>query len=507
MLNVRTSPAVLQERNGQAMRVNIPSPYGGLNTRDSESVMEATDAIVLENFIPSQGSVKSRKGHTQYCSGLTGYVQTLIEHYSSGVRKFLACHGTKISDITNNASIVELGSGYQNSKWEYAPFNGYTLLVNGQDSPIKFDGSTITSNAINPTGGTASALNGINIFKNTVYVWDTTKPFFWHGAVNAISGTFAKFDLSYVSPQGGNLLKMITVSRDGGAGVDDYAVFIMSNGYAIVYEGDDPSKAAQWALVGVYKLGTPLSIRCSAKVAGDVALLTNQDFIMLSTALANEGQITDNTKLSGAVLESAQNYVSNYGWEVISYPRGAWIFFNVPVATNQTYIQFGFNTITGAAFKFTGLNAVTWGIYNERLYFGGNGKVFLTDDGFNDNGEYINVKAQSAYANLGSPAEKIVNSYRNVLKIDGSAVVNQIVNYDYGRNSTKQSLSVEALGSKWDESYWDIALWSPESLSQNKLIYASGQGVDVSMRLEAGLKGQELNWFRTDYSVNLTNIL
>ena len=118
MLNVRTSPAVLQERNGQAMRVNIPSPYGGLNTRDSESVMEATDAIVLENFIPSQGSVKSRKGHNQYCSGLTGYVQTLIEHYSSGVRKFLACHGTKISDITNNASIVELGSGYQNAKCE-----------------------------------------------------------------------------------------------------------------------------------------------------------------------------------------------------------------------------------------------------------------------------------------------------------------------------------------------------------------------------------------------------
>ena len=57
MLNVRTSPSILQERNGQALRVNVPAPYGGLNTRDSESNMEPTDAVVLENFIPQQGSV------------------------------------------------------------------------------------------------------------------------------------------------------------------------------------------------------------------------------------------------------------------------------------------------------------------------------------------------------------------------------------------------------------------------------------------------------------------
>jgi len=52
----------MAERNGQAMRVNIEAPYGGLNTRDSESQMEKTDAVVLENMIPDQGSVKSRNG-------------------------------------------------------------------------------------------------------------------------------------------------------------------------------------------------------------------------------------------------------------------------------------------------------------------------------------------------------------------------------------------------------------------------------------------------------------
>jgi hypothetical protein len=507
MRQSRSSSPLLQERNGQALRVNIPSPYGGLNTRDSESNMEPTDAVVLENFIPEQGAVKSRKGFIPYCTGLTSYVETLIEHYSQATRKFLACHDGKISNITNPASVSVLGSGYTNNKWSTVAFNGYTLLVNGQDAPIKFDGSTITSNAINPTGGSASSLDGINIFKNTVYVWDTDYPYFWHGAVNAIAGTFQKFDLSFVCPNGGNVLRMETITRDGGAGVDDYCAFIMSNGYAVVYEGDDPSKANQWALVGVYKIGVPMSIRSTCKVSGDVAILTNQDFVLFSTVLQNEGQIVSNTKLSGAVIDVAQKYINNSGWEVVTYPRGGLLFFNVPFATNTQYEQYGFSTITGAAFKFSGLNAITWGLYNQRLYFGGNGAVYLFDEGSEDNGTFINCKAQTAYNNLGSPAEKIINSYRNTIKIDGSATVNSIVNFDYGRTLTRQTNSVEASGSIWDVAEWDTSEWSSENETQNKLVYASGQGVDLSMRIEANLKGQQLSWYRTDYSVNVNNIL
>jgi len=129
------------------------------------------------------------------------------------------------------------------------------------------------------------------------------------------------------------------------------------------------------------------------------------------------------------------------------------------------------------------------------------------DNGFSDNNNYINCKVQTAYNNLGSPQEKTLNSYRNTFKIDGSAVVNAIVNFDYGKNSSKQSNSLEALGSLWDEAVWDEAEWSIEDQTQNKLVYSSGQGVELSMRIEANLKGQQLSWYRTDYSVNINNIL
>ena len=135
------------------------------------------------------------------------------------------------------------------------------------------------------------------------------------------------------------------------------------------------------------------------------------------------------------------------------------------------------------------------------------GKIFKADTGQTDNGNFIYCKGQTAYSNLGSPAEKTVNSYRNIIKIDGSATVNSIVNFDYGRNLSKQSNSIQASGSAWDVSPWDLSPWSPENETQNKLIYSSGQGVDLSMRIEANLKGQTLSWYRTDYSVNINNIL
>ena len=50
-------------------------------------------------------------------------------------------------------------------------------------------------------------------------------------------------------------------------------------------------------------------------------------------------------------------------------------------------------------------------------------------------------------------------------------------------------------------------MWSPEGLTRNELIFSSGQGVDLGMRIKVILNGQQLFWYRTDYSVSLTNIL
>jgi hypothetical protein len=355
---------------------------------------------------------------------------------------------------------------------------------------------------------TASTLTGCNVHKNRLYAWDTDSSSFWYGSTNAIQGVFKEFDLSGVAPYGGNLILMETWNHDGGDGVDDYALFLMSSGTAFLYEGSDPNDANNWSLIGIYKIGEPVSTRASTKIGGDIAIMTKQDFVFFSEVFKNGGAVTSQTKLSGAAINSINSYESNYGWEVQLYPKastGGWLFFNVPAATNTTYYQYGINTITGAAFQFTNMNARTWGLYDNNLYFGENGSIMKADDSLSDNGSNIPCTVQAAYSDLGSPQEKVVNEFRNTINIDGNAIVNATVSFDYGSRFVTQDVSTISSGTPWG-SPWGSP-WSPASSIRNELVITSGEGVALGMKIFVTLNGQQLGWYRTDYSVTVNNIL
>ena len=504
----RQYKGLAQERNGQALRQNVPCPFGGLNTRDAESAMEATDAVNMVNFIPSQGSVTTRKGFTEYATGLTGNVETLAEYSAGGTRKFLCANSGEINDITVPASISNLGSGFTNARWQWVNFNASMLLVNGADTPQVFDGSTLSNSTI--SGPSVTNLIGVNVHKNRIYAWEDDSQSFWFGATNAVGGTFTEFNLSRVGNFGGNLIAMATWNIDAGDGVDDLALFMMSSGEVIVYQGSDPSDATNWSLVGVYRIGSPISVRGIKKVAGDVVIITDQDFVFFSQVFKAGGAILSQSKLSGAAVKAVQSYRGNYGWEIELYPQastGSWLLFNIPVATNTIYKQFGINTITGAAFELSNWNARTFGLFNNELFFGESTKVMKADDGLDDNGNFIPCDVQAAFTDLGSPAEKTMNSFRNTIKVDGNVVLNTTISFDYGRSSVSQDISTASLGTQWDTAQWDSFQWAPESQTRNELIVSSGEGVALGMRIKASLNGQQLEWFRTDYSVNVSNII
>ena len=47
----------------------FPPPVGGWNQRDTLPLMEPTDAITLENWIPDTNSVRIRTGYTEHATG------------------------------------------------------------------------------------------------------------------------------------------------------------------------------------------------------------------------------------------------------------------------------------------------------------------------------------------------------------------------------------------------------------------------------------------------------
>ena len=177
----------------------------------------------------------------------------------------------------------------------------------------------------------------------------------------------------------------------------------------------------------------------------------------------------------------------------------------MPVATNTTYIQYGLNTITGAGFEFSNMNARTWGLYDNNLYFGENGSIMKADDGLNDNGSNIPCTIQAAYSDLGSPQEKVVNEFRNVINVDGNVVLNTTISFDYGSRAVTQDVSSVSSGTPWG-SPWGSP-WSPVSAIRNELVVTSGEGVALGMKIFVALNGQQLSWYRTDYSVTVNNIL
>ena len=190
--------------------------------------MVQTDAVVLDNYFPQVGSVEVRKGYTEHVTGLGGDVETLAEYHSGSTRHLIGCANGNIYNATSAAT--SLASGLTNNIWSTANFQGVFFMVNGDDDPRDWDGTTLSSTSWSGTGLTITDLTGVAVSKNRLFFWEKDSQDFWYSSANAITGKLNKFQLSMVSGFGGKLIQIINWTRDSGAGMDDWTVFVMSSG-------------------------------------------------------------------------------------------------------------------------------------------------------------------------------------------------------------------------------------------------------------------------------------
>jgi hypothetical protein len=495
-------------RGRKATVKSVPAPVGGWNARDSIDEMSQDEAVILSNWFPGQGEVSIRRGHTSHATGLGGAVEMLAEFNAGATRMLLAAANGNIWDATTAGAASSLDSGFTSNRWQWAQFDDSSGgarvgFVNGADAPQYYDGSSVAAMTISGTGLTVANLDGINIHKGRSYFWDTGTQDFWYSAVNALGGVLTKFPLGRVAGTGGNLIAMGTWTRDGGDGSDDLAVFLLSSGDVVIYAGDNPGDSAAWSLVGIFKIGAPLGVRALTKVGADLIISTVDGYVPLSRVLAagrakQDEAISD--KIRKAVLLATRNYSSNFGWQSIHYPLANMAIFNVPLAAG-TYEQHVVNTLTGAWCKFTGMNARCWGLYNDRLYFGGSGVVYKADDGRADNSAAISAVAQTAWTYLGSrDRQKRFTAMRPMLQVDGALTFGAGLGVDFGIiNPAQTESSVVLSASPWDTSPWDSSPWSDEVAVNANWLSAEGIGYNVSARIEVLTSTRAVDWFATQY--------
>ena len=478
-----------------ARAMTVPAPVGGWNARDAWAAMEPTDAVLLDNWYPTNGQVISRKGCATYGTNLGASVETLMTYNSGASQKFLAAADGEIWNVSTATPASLYSTSITLNRWQYDTLDGTMGMVNGTDAPLKYNGTTVSTMTL--TGPTAANVVGVFAYKSRSYFWEENDQSFWYSALNTMGGTLTEFELGKLGGVEGYLVTMTSWTRDGGDGMDDLAVFIYSTGVVVVYQGSDPGSADTWALVGVYRIAAPIGRRCTLKYAGDVVVITRDGYVSLSEVISGrKPSVSD--KIRDAVKAAAVSYGGNTGWQPVTFDAAGFALFNVPTTTTES-AQHVINLQTGAWCRFTGWNARCWGVYNDLLYFGGSdGQIYKAWTGTSDAGSAIILDAVPAFNSFRSANLKQATAVQPTLASNGALNLGIVTERDYQISARPTpDLSVGESSSPWG-SAWGSP-WSRAQTLSAPFKTVTKVGRALSARMTADIISHSVNWYSTTY--------
>src|SRR6185312_7814042 len=408
---------------------SVPAPIKGWNARDALTAMDPMDAVQLDNWYPDASGVNLRNGYVSYATGLgAGTVKTLAEFNVGATRKFLGACGGDIFDISAAGAVgAALASGFSSDAWQVEQFLQKQFWCNGADTMQVYDGTSFGNSTF--SGVTLSTLIGVKQYQQRLFFWQANSTGFYFAPLNAITGALTFYDLSPFSPAGGNLVNVTTYSHDGGNGVLDFIVFILSSGWALIYYGNDPSLATNWQEIGRYRIAPPVNIRAVANYGGEAYVTTYDDHVGLSAELEalKEGRQAPRSKISTAVQAAVAADSTAFGWQALYYTKGRRLIFNIPNA-NGTFDQHVANTaisypdpfadrVVHPWCRFVDMPSACWGLYKDNLFFGASGGiVYQADTGALDVLGAISAVGQQAWNDFGSQYRKRNTDVRPIIQ-------------------------------------------------------------------------------------------
>lgn len=473
----------------------LPLPLKGWNAKDSLADMEPEYAALMDNVFPDARRLVTRGGSAEFATGMTDNVESLmVFRPDSGAQEMFAANDGNIYDITAGGAVgAAVASGFGNDRWQSVNIGTsggrFLFAVNGQDTAQIYDGATWADSTL--TGPNKDALVWCNLHQRRLWTGESGSLSAWYGGTNAITGGFTEFPMYGIADLGGYLMGMATWTRDAGDGQDDVAVFVTSEGQAIVYSGIDPSDVSTWAMIGVFRIGKPIGRRFFIKAGGDCVLITDDGFVSLASVLALDRAQADKAAISAQinpfVNEVALTTSANFGWEAIIYPSGKMIIFNVPIDGDTSH-QYVFNTLTKAACRFTGWDANCWALFNDGIYFGGkNGKVYQADSGTKDSGSTIECTVIPAFSELTDGGMVKQAGLAKIIFESGDDVsfsFKLLKNYALPDMIIVTGASSVA-GSLWDSALWDASLWGGRG---SREYWRGVNGIGTAFSLAFGIR-------------------
>lgn len=481
-------------------------PVGGWNTRDPLDAMAETDAIVMDNVFPDDTTAALRNGYRSHSTGLGGVVEFLSEHLNvDGTRQLLAGASNKLwnaSTFSAAATDITGASVITSNKWQSIVFRAsgttYTVFMNGQDQPLKWDGSAMSSAAYTGISDDATLIQPLS-YKNRLYAAEKNTCSIWYLATTgAVQGALTQFDVQSLFMRGGSIQAITSWGRDSGAGLEDLFVIVSTAGEMLIYQGDNPSSPT-WSIVGHYFCAPPIGRRCFFNIDADAYVITTQGVLPLSEVVKSINSdvavfnyISD--KIRSQFTEASASIFSNFGWQGVPYPGGKKLIINVPVGEALLSYQYVMNLYSRSWCRFTGIDASCWTTYNNLLYFGGmNGVVYQGEYGETDNGDEISIDLKQAFTYCGDRnITKRFTLLRPIFTGTSGTMLTVNVDTDFSHRTITDVVTIlDTGGTPWG-SPWGSP-WSTSStvLSKN---WAGVDGIGRCMALRIGGNFSNVSW-------------
>ena len=468
-------------------KTNLNAAIGGLNLIDPLDNMAPEYAIQMDNLIPDSDGDRVRSG---YISCVSGEYKRLIPIPFAGAEKLIACKdGTlDVYDPTNWETAPTQESGYSSDDWVSAIFTDgagtqHLFMTNGVDVPIDYT----TANGIQPS--TFTIPEGVTLdsplsFKNTMYFvggdWDI-----YYGGTQAISGSLTKFPVGSFFKKGGKILTIQNWTQDAGQGMNDIFVIISTEGEVMLYQGSNPTES-DWSSLGVFVIPRPIGKRCCEMVGADLIIMTENGYLPLSNVLSDIR--ANRTAISGKINPIVRGKDFTMNWEIHFYSKKGFVFINAPSnVSGYAHEQHVLNINTNAWCRFLGMDAESWAILFDKIYFCNGTGIFEADVGTTDNGNWIVYQIQRAYNNFGTPEKKKI--MRMIPRYISPATDDNIykkINADFKEGTNRVIISQENGGytSYWDTSIWDVNYWSDETqafVSRAGVKHRAGSFISVGL--------------------------
>lgn len=493
-----------------SLMTSVPAPVGGLNFRDPISEMPATDAMVMDNFIPHRTGCLLRNGWQYSCESLTDPVVSLFTYNAadSADNKIFAASGGDIWDVTGATAVLSQAStGSTADVWsttQFALVSGeVVLLAVSPGAGYWVYEATSGWTQTTPTN-LPSDLLSVAVWKNRVWFTENKTSTVWYlQDIDAIDGIAVAFEMGSLLRNGGSIRGLINWTLDSGFGVDDYLVVVGTEGDVGVWQGTDPTSAATFGLKGVWYVGpVPSFGRFFTAYGGDVMLLSELGLVPMSRLI--NGQFSEiqpgpSSKIQNVLSPLIVEYRDSPSWDIILVPNSDVLIIKLP-PQNGVYVQYAMNVNTGSWCTFSNMPMVCTALLNGQLYFGTDDKaiakgLYGEQDGLtidNLSGTAVRGDIQPAFNSYEMPGRlKKFMMVRPVFITLQNPGVKLRMNTQYDFTGVAGTPSFSGItASEWDSGVWNTAKWSGASNTYERWFGVSGLGYYGAVRMRVrGLGG------------------